>query len=212
MGAKDCPYARLASGAAGTTEGISVHRSLSQNRGHSSRHRRVYCYRHRPAILKYLGVTLWGASARKLAESTMMKLASARTDPADLINAAVDILVQSRFELSALVALRRIAGTAHRQVNAGQWREVCDHLDEQASARLEALLIVDPKTQQSPFAELCRPAGSATRKNLNAFIARYEWLLRYPIRRRRCAPSRIRKSSSGLTRRCGLMRWSCANT
>ena len=68
-------------------------------------------YRHRPAILKFLGVTPWGADARKLAESTMMKLASARTDPADLINAAIDILVQSHFELPALIALRRIAGT-----------------------------------------------------------------------------------------------------
>ena len=40
----------------------------------------------------------------------MRKTAEARTDPADLINAAVDALARHRFELPALNALRRLAG------------------------------------------------------------------------------------------------------
>jgi hypothetical protein len=47
-------------------------------------------YRHRPAVLQRLGVTAWGTVARELAQSTMIKTAKARTDPADIINAAVD--------------------------------------------------------------------------------------------------------------------------
>jgi hypothetical protein len=70
-------------------------------------------YRHQAAVLEHLGVTSWGDQARKLAESTMTKVAKARTDPADLINAAVDALVRHRFELPALIALRRLAGTVH---------------------------------------------------------------------------------------------------
>jgi hypothetical protein len=69
-------------------------------------------YRHRRAVLKRLGVTSWGATARELAESAMIKTAKARTDPADIINAAVDALIRHRFELPALIALRRLAGTA----------------------------------------------------------------------------------------------------
>lgn len=34
-------------------------------------------YQHRPAVLKYLGVTPWGATARELAQSTMIKTAEA---------------------------------------------------------------------------------------------------------------------------------------
>jgi hypothetical protein len=39
----------------------------------------------------------------------MMKTAKARTDPADIINAAVDALIRHRFELPGLIALRRLA-------------------------------------------------------------------------------------------------------
>jgi hypothetical protein len=70
-------------------------------------------YRHQAAVLKRLGVTSWDAEAREFAEFTMTKIAEARTDPADLINAAVDALVRHRFELPALIALRRLAGTVH---------------------------------------------------------------------------------------------------
>lgn len=45
-------------------------------------------YRHQTAVLEHLGVTAWEAAARVLAQSTMTKIAEARTDPADLIDAA----------------------------------------------------------------------------------------------------------------------------
>lgn len=133
-------------------------------------------YRHRPAVRKRLGVTPWGAAARELAQFTMTKTATARTDPADIINAAVDALIRHRFELPALIALRRLAGSAHSKVNAAQWSAVCGHLDEAKQSALEALLVVDPTTQKSPFANLCCAPGRASRKNLKALIDRYYWL------------------------------------
>src|SRR5208282_869600 len=107
-------------------------------------------YRHRPAVLRRLAVTSWGAIARELARSTMIKTARARTDPADIINTAVDELIRHRFELPALIALRRHAGAVHSQINAAQWAAVCDHLDEAKRSALDTLLVVDPKTQKSP--------------------------------------------------------------
>jgi hypothetical protein len=47
-------------------------------------------YRHRPAILRRLNVVSWGPEARALAQTTMRRVAQARTDPADIINAAID--------------------------------------------------------------------------------------------------------------------------
>jgi hypothetical protein len=81
-------------------------------------------YRHRPAVLKYLGVTAWGATARALVQSTMTRIAKARTDPADLINAAIDALILNRFELPALDTPLRTAATAHSTVNVAQWAQV----------------------------------------------------------------------------------------
>ena len=52
-------------------------------------------YRHRPSILKRLKVASWGPEARALAEATMFKAARARTDPADIINSAIDALIRN---------------------------------------------------------------------------------------------------------------------
>ena len=137
-------------------------------------------YRHRPAILKRLNVASWGTQARALAQTTMRKTAQARTDPADIINSAIDSLIRHGFELPALATLRRLAGTAHSSVNVTQWSEVCSRLCPAQQAVLEALLVVDQKTQKSPFANLCAVPGRASRKNLNALIDRYQWLQGLP--------------------------------
>ncbi len=94
----------------------------------------------------------------------MTKVAKARTDPADLINAAVDALVRHHFELPALIALRRLAGTVHTAVNGAQWREGREgreHLTAKESSALEALLEVDLPKQESLFAQLCRAPDRA---------------------------------------------------
>lgn len=137
-------------------------------------------YRHRPAILKRLQVVSWGTEARALAQATMRKTAQARTDPADIINSAIDALIRHGFELPALATLRRLAGTAHSNINAAQWSEVCGRLSSTQRTVMETLLVVDPKTQKSPFANLCAAPGRASRKNLNALIDHYQWLQQLP--------------------------------
>ena len=137
-------------------------------------------YRHRQAILKRLGVVSWGTEGLALAETTMLKAARARTDPADIINSAIDSLIRHGFELPALATLRRLAGTAHSKINATQWTDVCGRLSPAQQAVLGTLLVVDSQTQKSPFANLCEPPGRASRKNLNALIDRYQWLQGLP--------------------------------
>lgn len=137
-------------------------------------------YRQRPFILERLKVSSWGPHARALAQAAMRKTAHARTDPADIINSAIDALIRHGFELPALATLRRLAGTAHSNINTTQWDEVCGRLSSEQRAVLETLLVVDPKTQKSPFAVLCSAPGRASRKNLNALIDRYQWLEQLP--------------------------------
>lgn len=137
-------------------------------------------YRHRTAVLDHLGVTGWGAAARQLTKQMMITIAEARTDPAELINAAVDALVRHRFELPSLDTLSRLAAKVHSQVNGAQWQCIVARLTESQRLALEALLVADPTTQESPFAVICRAPGRASRKNLKALIERHRWLQDLP--------------------------------
>jgi len=92
----------------------------------------------------------------------------------------VDALVRHRFELPALIALGRLAGTVHSAVNEAQWGEVCARLTAKQGDALEALLKVDSQMQESLFAQLCRAPGRASRKNLKALIERHQWLQELP--------------------------------
>lgn len=136
--------------------------------------------RHRHSILKRLKVATWGAEAHALAQATMCKTAHARTEPADIINSAIDALIRHDFELPTLATLRRLAGTVHSQITSAQWTEVCSSLTSSQKTVLEALLVVDQKTQKSPFASLCSTPGRPSRKNLNALIDHYQWLEQLP--------------------------------
>ena len=67
-----------------------------------------------------------------------------------------------------------------RKTNAVQWAEVCGRLSSAQHGMLENLLVVDPKTQKSPFANLCATPGRPSRKNLNVLVDRYQWLQGLP--------------------------------
>ena len=123
-------------------------------------------YRHHRAIRDYLKVTPWGATARAVAAAAIAKTAEGRIDPADLINAAIDALIRERCELPLLWTLRRLAGTAHRLVNAAQWQQVYERLSAADIEGLDVLLASNKETEESPFAVMCRGAGKPTRDNL----------------------------------------------
>jgi TnpA family transposase len=133
-------------------------------------------YRHHRAIRDFLGVTPWGPKARAIASGAIATAAEARVDPADLINAAIDALIRERCELPMLSTLRELAATAHRLVNAAHWQKVHERLSDAVRQELDALLTPTEDAQESKFSVLCRGAGKATRENLKALIAHYDWL------------------------------------
>jgi hypothetical protein len=93
-------------------------------------------YRHRQTARERLEIKPWGSDARQLTRTTLLAMARVRTDPADLINAAVDALVRHRFELPSLAALQRKAYAIHKRVSGAQWRRVSAQLtsDERVTA------------------------------------------------------------------------------
>jgi hypothetical protein len=92
----------------------------------------------------------------------MITVAKARTEPAELINAAVDALVRRQFELPSLDALGRLVASVDAKVNVAQSQRIGDSASEEQRSALEALLRADPATQESSFAQICRaPCRSA---------------------------------------------------
>lgn len=137
-------------------------------------------HRHRAAILLRVRVVSWGTQGRGIALEAMQTAARVRVDPADIINAAVDALVQHRIELPPLAVLRRLAGTAHHEVNLSQWKSVCSRLTVAQRRTLDSLLQVNEQTQKSAFSALRAPSGRPSRKNLDALIQRHGWLMKLP--------------------------------
>lgn len=130
-------------------------------------------YRHHQRIRHYLGVSAWNADARQLAQVTMEQSGVARSNLADLINAAIEKLVQSGYQLPALSTLRRLAGNVQYKQQNHLFHQIYRRLSEHQRKGLDALLDGDPI---SPFARVCRPIGKLTRKNVAETIERYEWL------------------------------------
>lgn len=133
-------------------------------------------YRHQGLVREFLGVTKWNAEAYHVAESVIERLASARTQPADLINGAIETLVRERFELPALRSLRRMVGTLQQRNHDRLFELVTKQLTATHRAALDELLEVPKGAKESPFAKLCRPPGRATAKNLKALAGHLDWL------------------------------------
>jgi TnpA family transposase len=132
--------------------------------------------RHYRLIREFLGVTEWGTDAIKVAETTMEQIAASRTQPADLINGAIEVLIREHFELPALSTLRRMAGIVQQRTNDGLFDVVANHLTAAHRDTLDVLLEVPKDAKESPFAKLCRPPGRATAKNLKALAGYLDWL------------------------------------
>lgn len=133
-------------------------------------------YRHHRKVRAFLGITEWNIETHHVAETTMEQLASARTQPADLITGAIETLVRERFELPAMSTLRRMVGIVRQRTNDSLFDVVAKHLTAAHRDTLDALLEVPKDAKESPFATLCRAPGRATATNLKALAEHVDWL------------------------------------
>lgn len=133
-------------------------------------------YRHHASVRDYLGVSAWDSAARVLVQQTIEQHALARAHPADLINAAIDVLLRHHIELPALSTLRRIASNVQQRL----YDRMLDGIQQQLAAHekraLDQLLAVPEGAYESAFAVICRPPGRATRKNLKNLVEHWSWL------------------------------------
>lgn len=129
-------------------------------------------FRYRGLIRAHLGVRVYGEAGEPLIESAIRTAALTMSDPADLINLAIETLTRANVELPAFSALDRVVGHLRQQVHATLYRSITAELNPEQAARLDALLEVPSGESVSAIACLKESPGPATLKHIRRWTQR----------------------------------------
>jgi len=133
-------------------------------------------YRHRDVLRSFLGLRPYTNHGEPIVDAAVTRAAETMSDPADLINVALEQLHKSQVELPGFSILnRRVAHIRHR-IHQEMYRRVLSRLAEEQRLQLDNLLIVPEGERTSPFNRLKETPGSATLWNVRRWERRLLWL------------------------------------
>jgi TnpA family transposase len=131
-------------------------------------------YRYRQLIRTYLDIKPYGEGGQDVVETAVQHAASTMSDPADLINLAVEHLIQQRFELPAFSTLDRLVMHIRHGVHQDLYTRITASLKAAERARLDALLHV--RDRRTDFTRIKETPRQATLKHLREWTERLTWL------------------------------------
>ena len=131
--------------------------------------------RHRNLVRARGEVVYDPAGARKVAADAIEEAARRKNDPADLINIALERLVEGSYELPAFRTLNDMATTIRARANGDIFTTVLARLGDVGVGRLERLLVVGGGGK-SEFNELKRPARRPSWWNFRAQLEHQRWV------------------------------------
>jgi hypothetical protein len=132
-------------------------------------------FRYRSIIRSHLGSTVYGdgdGDGDGQIESVIRSAALTMSDPADLINVAIETLIRANVELPAYSTLDRLVAHVRHQVHKSLYRSITAGLSEAQGKRLDALLEVPPGEHVSGIARLKESPGPATLKHIRQWTDR----------------------------------------
>ena len=133
-------------------------------------------YRYQAAVRSYLGVRPYGDEAERLVTGTVLEAAETMSDPADLINRAVEALSAAATDLPAFSTLDRLVSRLRAEVHGRMYDRVAARVTAQHAAALDALLVKPPGSAVTGFNRLKQAPGPATPKTVRLWTDRLEWL------------------------------------
>jgi len=98
------------------------------------------------------------------------------SDPADLINRAIEELQAAAIDLPAFSTLDRLVNSVRAKVHARIYDQVKQRLTADHKSTLDGLLAKPPNSVTTPFNRLKQTPGPATPKTIRLWIERLEWL------------------------------------
>ncbi|QMU69369.1 DUF4158 domain-containing protein [Streptacidiphilus sp. P02-A3a] len=133
---------------------------------------------HRTLVRQRAGVRYDGKRARELARETIRAEAASKNNPADLINVALEKLVEGGLELPAFSTLDHMASTVRAEVNTGICSGIWECVGEDRRAGLLRLLDLDVLVPgaKSPFNRLKQHAQRATWSHFKDQMNQLAWV------------------------------------
>jgi TnpA family transposase len=134
-------------------------------------------YRHHVAIREYLRVKPFeGKQARHVAVEAAYRAAQVMNPQADLINAAIETLIRSRYELPSFWTLNRMVQRVHAVVQRQMVARVSRGLTIEQAEQLDRLLVIEFEQRQTAFNALKRLPRKPSRQHLEELVEHLEWL------------------------------------
>lgn len=132
-------------------------------------------HRHRAHIRAYRGVKPFRTGGQQVIEQAIAA-AALQTEPLnDLINVAIEELLRHSYELPGFSTLVKVAQRERNRAYATLYQQVNAALKPEHQALLDALFVVDPVTQRTPWDRLKDPVGKPTLSNLAALADQLVW-------------------------------------
>jgi TnpA family transposase len=133
-------------------------------------------YRYYAAIREYLEVQSEGRYIRHVAAQAMHQAAQVMENPADLISAAIEVLVKEHCELPGFSTLERMARRIRNLVNTGIYQRVADRLSDAEQQALLRLIAREGAETFTAFNRIKEAPKSATLTHLDEWLNRLTWL------------------------------------
>jgi TnpA family transposase len=134
-------------------------------------------YRYQAAVRAHLSVTPYGDVAEELVTKTTLEAAEAMSDPADLINRAVETLQVASIDLPAFSTLDRLVNRLRTEVHERIYLQVAMRVTPEQMAVLDTLLVKPANSTTTTFNRLKQTPGPATPATIRLWVERLDWLV-----------------------------------
>jgi len=135
-------------------------------------HYRTTLHRYRNACRTLLGSSTFTGESREQLLSSVRNASLTMSDPADLINVAVEELSNANIELPAFSTLDRLVGHVRQKVHESLYKEITSTLRSNDYQSLDALLQVQKGERITDFARMKQTPGPATLNNFRNWAER----------------------------------------
>jgi TnpA family transposase len=134
-------------------------------------------YRYQAAIRTYLSVRAYDEVAEELVTRITLEAAETMSDPADLINCAVETLQAAAIDLPAFSTLDRLVNRLRSEVHARIYSRIAELITTEHAVTLDALLVKQTNSMTTGFNRLKQAPGPATPTTIRLWIERLDWLV-----------------------------------
>ncbi len=129
-------------------------------------------YRYRAACQKRIGSTAFSDKDKQLLANSVRTAAYTMSDPADLINVAIEVLSNAKIELPAFSSIDRLVGHERQAVHRQLYSKIANTLDSNQRQILDALLEIKTGERITEFARMKQTPGPATLGHFRAWSDR----------------------------------------